>query len=133
MKVFTHFTAQEQIFTPEIHLNDISETIPDQAISPEQLIQQYRQTGGVSLNSSPVFDDEGDIPDLHLMDTMDKLHAMQENSHKLKELSNQIDNEKKEFEQMQKAEAQKDELERTQNAEAQATKAKNSEGEAVKK
>ena len=87
--------------------NDLpSETVPDMAKSPAQLLALYTSSGRAGVNAKdPVYD----APDLHQMDEMDKLHLAQETQEDIKSLENRMqDEQREELAKQEKAKAEKE-------------------------
>lgn len=124
--LLTNRNARNITFKGEINTNP-SETLPDQAITPQELLRRYAT--GQNLGFKPVsaiFDEDGEeIPELYKMSKMDKLHAMQENHFDLQEKKNafiQMQNKIKEQKAAQKAAQQQSDKEQTQLNQDDATK-----------
>lgn len=87
MKVLTNLTAIHE--RPQGEVNNLpSETIPDQAVSAQELLRRFATGAPLGFkNATPVYDEdpENPIPELYKMNTLDRLHHLQENSENLME------------------------------------------------
>lgn len=83
MTLLTHFKAQNTKFKGEDNPNP-SETIPDQATSPQELLRRYATGQPLGFkNTEPVYDEEEngyDVPEFYKMSKMDRLHHLQKHS-----------------------------------------------------
>ena len=85
MKVLTNFTARTYPHKRE-HVNPISETMPGQSITPQELLRRYATGQPLGFkNATPVYDDDDhfDVPELYKMDKLDRLHELQSSSNDL--------------------------------------------------
>ena len=104
MKIYTNLTARQAKFKGEINLKD-SETIPDQAVSPQELLRRYATGQPLGFkNATPVYDEDENfsIPELYKMDKLDRLHALQNSSEDLIEKQSDFKQQVHKFQQKQK-------------------------------
>lgn len=91
MRTITNF---ERINNPFKGVNNRSpsETIPDQATSPQELLRRYVHNEPLGLADGLIFDEDGSepFPELYKMDKMDRLHFMQTNKEKIADLKEEI-------------------------------------------
>lgn len=121
MKVLTNLTAIHVKNKGEFN-NKISETIPDQAISAQELLRRFAT--GVPLgfkNAQPIYDDdeENPVPELYKMDQLDRLHHLQESSENLLEKRSEFNDYQK-----QKQKQQADQAKQKQNKDQPPTETK---------
>ena len=86
MQVHTNLSARLTKFKGEINKKP-SETIPDQATTPQELLRRYATGQPLGFrNTQPVYDDDDvDIPELYKMNKMERLHALQDSTENLLE------------------------------------------------
>lgn len=96
MKLLTNSTAPFVSFEGEKNESP-SLTVPDQALTPQELLRRFANGQPFNVGSNPVYDDDYDlnIPEFYKMDKLDKLHMMQENSFDVKELYHEFSDIKK--------------------------------------
>lgn len=115
--IVTHRIAQNTQFPREVN-TELSLTIPDQAISVEELIRQYQITGGVKVDvKNQYYDTDLETPEFHQMDKLDLLHNIQENAHAVHNLKTIVKQQKQAAEK-----AKQDEAERSDAKDAKAEK-----------
>ena len=107
MIILNNLTARLTKFKGEINTKP-SETIPDQSVTPQELLRRYATGQPLGFKAcTPVYDDdETDIPELYKMDKLDRLHALQNNSRDLHELSTEFQQQQHKLEQKQKQKQQ---------------------------
>ena len=103
MKILNNLTARLTTFKGETNLRP-SETIPDQSVTPQELLRRYATGQPLGFKScTPIYDDEnGEIPEFYKMDKLDRLHALQNNSENLHELSTEFKNQQHKYQKQQK-------------------------------
>ena len=81
MQVHTNLSARLTKYKGEINKKE-SETIPDQAVTPQELLHRFATGQPLGFqNVTPVYDDDDiEIPELYKMNKMDKLHALEKSS-----------------------------------------------------
>jgi hypothetical protein len=102
--IYTSANAHEQDFKKEMNFGE-SLAIPDQAITPQELLRRYATGQPLGFkNVSPVYDsdEDSDIPEFYKMNKLDRMHAMQENHFNVKEKMQAYNAEKEKFQQKQK-------------------------------
>lgn len=90
MKIHTQLTARQNKFPGETNPG-ISQTIPDQATSPQELLRRYATGQPLGFkNVEAVYDDDSDtpIPEFYKMNKLDRLHALQNSTENLIEKRN---------------------------------------------
>lgn len=95
-KVLNNLTALDEIFEGELN-QLVSETVPDQALSPQELLRRFVQGKPLNVGNDFIYDsDQGvNLPEFDKMDKLDLLHRMQEHSYDVKELHNEFEYQKK--------------------------------------
>ncbi|AXL14900.1 hypothetical protein [Microviridae sp.] len=109
MKVLTNFTARTHAFKGESNTQP-SETIPNQSVTPQELLRRYATGQPLGFKScTPIYDDEGpEIPEFYKMNKLDRLHALQDNSRDVHELTTEFKNQQHKIQQKQKQQQQAD-------------------------
>lgn len=72
-----------------------SQTVPDQAISAPELLRRFATGQPLGFkNVTPVYDDEelDDVPEFYKLSKLDRLHMLQENNDRIKQLSDEVKN-----------------------------------------
>lgn len=124
MKVYTQFSAMHEDFPKEINTK-ISQTIPEQATSPQELLRRYATGQPLGFKSvQPVYDDDesNPIPEFYKMDKLDRLHDLQTSTDNLVEKRNDYDQflNKQKIKEAQKASKIKQEKDNNAKSEQQA-------------
>ena len=103
MIILNNLTARLTKFKGETNLRP-SETIPDQSVTPQELLRRYATGQPLGFKScTPIYDEDGhDIPEFYKMDKLDRLHALQNNSENLHELTTEFKNQQHKYQQKQK-------------------------------
>lgn len=88
--------ANARNMEPSREVNDKpSMTVPDQAISPQELLRRYATGQPLGFSAvTPVYDDDAngyDVPEFYKMDKLDQLHELQENSERVLERKQSYD------------------------------------------
>lgn len=114
--VITHAKAQKMKWKGETNSLP-SDTVPDQAISPQELLRRYAT--GQPLGFSPVTpvyddDDSPDIPEFYKLNKLDRLHILQENSERVNDARENLTAYKKAEKQKQFLLEQEKEVEKQQ-------------------
>lgn len=120
MRAFTQMTINRLQFKGE-KFTLPSETIPDQAISPMELLRRYAQGIPLGLKSvDPVYDtDDFEAPELFKMDKLDRLHMLQNTAEQRVELYDMFT--KEQNEQREKKRLQEQDLAAEQDKSARQT------------
>ena len=81
-----------------------SETIPNQSVTPQELLRRYATGQPLGFKAcTPVYDDDNtEIPEFYKMDKLDRLHALQNNSRDVHELTTEFKNQQHKYQQQQK-------------------------------
>ena len=81
MQVHTNLSARKTKYKGEINRKP-SETIPDQAVTPQELLRRFATGQPLGFKSvSPIYDDDDiEIPELYKMNKMERLHALENSS-----------------------------------------------------
>ena len=125
MQVHTNLSARLTKFKGEINTQP-SETIPDQATTPRELLRRYATGQPLGFkNTQPIYDDDDvDIPELYKMNKMERLHALQDSSENLIEMKTDHINAINKFKKQQAEKLKKQETETTSNNKETAKPAK---------
>lgn len=102
MRVLNNITAAMVGFSGE-KTDQKSLTVPDQAMTPQELLRKFASGAPFGLDHKFVYDDDigMEMPEFDKMDKLDRLHEVQENSKNVEELKLEFSDLKK------KAEAKK--------------------------
>ena len=78
MQVHTNLSARLTKYPGEKN-EKASETIPDQAVTPQELLRRFATGQPLGFkNVSPIYDDDDiEIPELYKMNKMERLHALE--------------------------------------------------------
>lgn len=80
--------------------NTESLTVPDQALTPQELLRRFARGEPLHQSNRLVYDDDFNmnLPEFDKLDKLDRLHEMQENSFNVKELYTEFEDERKKAE-----------------------------------
>ena len=125
MQVHTNLSARLTKYKGEINTKD-SETIPDQAVTPQELLRRFATGQPLGFqNVSPVYDDEDiEVPELYKMNKMERLHALEKSSENYIEKRTDYVNAVHKYKKQKQAEKLNKETETTSKKEATAKPAK---------
>lgn len=97
MKVLNSIQARLQPQTGEVNKLP-SKTIPDQEITPSDLLRRYATGQPLGLNKiDAIYDSDHDmeVPELYKMNKMDKIHHIEQNSQNLSDLTEEYEHQKR--------------------------------------
>ena len=103
MRIFNNITARLTTFKGETNTSP-SETIPNQSVTPQELLRRYATGQPLGFKScTPIYDDDGtEIPEFYKMDKLDRLHALQDNSRDVHELTTEFKQQQHKLQKQQK-------------------------------
>ena len=102
MIILNNITARLTKFKGEVNTKP-SETIPDQSVTPQELLRRYATGQPLGFKTcTPIYDDDTEIPEFYKMDKLDRLHALQDNSRDVHELTTEFKQQQHKIKQQQK-------------------------------